>query len=312
MLTAHSYHLRGLSWLAPGRVARSEPVAAQHTDGTTGDIDSSEDRHLDTPGTPLQRFSARALRCGAMSTLRSIDWRGQSFRYSWLPTEHRTASLVPVPGRVPLSVDSVVGCVARLRAEGADAIVTAAVPADCSIAFTMAGFTPIETLVVLTLDPADLRLRSPEQPVKVRAVRPWEVDLVLSLDQAAFEPKWWLHRSGYDEAVAATPRTRARVVALPAWPKAAAIDAYLLSGFAGTQGFIQRLAVRPGSEGRGYARSLIEDAVRWMQQGGVTTISVNTHRENQRALALYERIGFTHASAGLTIWRTDLSSTTCA
>lgn len=242
-----------------------------------------------------------------MSTLRVIDWRGQSFRYSWLPDSPNTACLVPIPGRMPLSAEAVEQATIRLRSEGAAAVTTAAVPPDCSEAFVDAGFTASETLVVLSLDPAKFRPAPGAESVRLRSVRPWEIDLVLSVDAAAFEPKWWLHRNGYDEAMAATPRTRARVVAAPAWPKAASINAYLLSGFAGPQGFIQRLAVHPDAQGRGYASALIEDAVRWMHGAGVEAISVNTHRENLRALTVYERHGFTVADHELTIWRAELT-----
>lgn len=245
-----------------------------------------------------------------MSTLRVIDWRGQSFRYSWLPTEPGTACLVPIPGRVQLSAESVSQAISRLRAHGASAVVTAAVPPDCAPAFADTGFVEAESLVVLSLDPDHYVPAADAQVVRLRSVRPWEIDLVLSVDAAAFEPKWWLHRNGYDEAMAATPRTRARVVATPAWPKAASIDAFLLSGFAGNQGFIQRLAVHPDVQGRGYASALLDDAVRWMQGADVETISVNTHPENERALAIYERRGFERAPHDLTIWRLELSGST--
>lgn len=243
-----------------------------------------------------------------MSTLRVIDWRGQSFRYSWLPSEPGTVCLVPIPGRTQLTAESVSHALVRLRSEGASAVVTAAVPPECAAAFENTGFLAAETLVVLSLDPSRFVPISEAQIIRLRSVRPWEIDLVLSVDAAAFEPKWWLHRNGYDEAMAATPRTRARVIAAPAWPKAASIDAFLLSGFAGTQGFVQRLAVHPDSQGRGYASALLDDAVRWMKGSGVDTISVNTHPENERALAIYEHRGFVRAPHDLTIWRLDLAT----
>ena len=68
--------------------------------------------------------------------------------------------------------------------------------------------------------------------------------------------------------------------------------AYAVSGRDGRNGYIQRLAVSPSHQKRGYGHALVTDSLRWMARWRVQRALVNTHIGNDAALALYHRLGF--------------------
>jgi ribosomal protein S18 acetylase RimI-like enzyme len=82
---------------------------------------------------------------------------------------------------------------------------------------------------------------------------------------------------------------------------------YMVTGRNGSAGFIQRLAVDPAYEGQGVATSLLQDGLGWLARRRVTDILVNTHLDNQRALSLYQRIGFEQLPENLRVMELSLS-----
>jgi ribosomal protein S18 acetylase RimI-like enzyme len=113
-------------------------------------------------------------------------------------------------------------------------------------------------------------------------------DVAARLDHLAFDSGWGLDVDGIEEACRATPVHRIRL-AVTATDEPAG---YMVTGRNGSAGFIQRLAVDPAYEGQGVATSLLQDGLGWLAKRRVTDILVNTHLDNQRALSLYQRIGF--------------------
>jgi ribosomal protein S18 acetylase RimI-like enzyme len=80
-----------------------------------------------------------------------------------------------------------------------------------------------------------------------------------------------------------------------------AVVAYAVTGRAGEQGFLQRLAVDPAQHRAGWGRALVTDGLRWLRRHGVTRTLVNTQLENEAALALYRSCGFSELPVGLTV-----------
>jgi ribosomal protein S18 acetylase RimI-like enzyme len=145
----------------------------------------------------------------------------------------------------------------------------------------------------------------PFDPDRPPVRRAWRGDraAALDIDAHAFLPSWQLGPSGLREALRATPSVRFRVGHRPGDPLPVA---YAVTGRAGRQGYLQRLAVHPSARGHGFGRALIEDGLRWVRRGGARHCLVNTQRDNHDALALYEGCGFERLPTGLAVLSADL------
>ena len=204
---------------------------------------------------------------------------------------------VVVSTEAVLSPATVRDCVARARAAGYDTAVTSPLTEAAAVPFLEAGFGPHEELRLLVhdLDPVDAR--APTGPALRRGGR-GDRAAVLDLDDRAFPPAWRLGASGLREALRATPAVRFRIASRPAGREPVA---YAVTGRSGRRGYLQRLAVDPEARGRGYARALVADALRWVRRGGGRRCLVNTQADNHEALALYEACGFRRLPSGLSV-----------
>ncbi|MEA2685229.1 MAG: hypothetical protein QOE93_424 [Actinomycetota bacterium] len=110
---------------------------------------------------------------------------------------------------------------------------------------------------------------------------------MLDVDAGSFSHFWRLDRGGLDEALTATPSTRFRVAALDR-----RVVGYAITGRAGDQGYLQRLAVAVAARRSGVGRALALDGLRWLRRRGVHRAVVNTQFGNDAALALYLHVGF--------------------
>ena len=186
----------------------------------------------------------------------------------------------------------------RLAANGFSKVVTAALHPSEAVAFEQTGFTELDRLLVLshdlvTLDPPRRRL---SKGLRVRWARPGDRAQALEVDHRAFEQFWQLDRPGLRDAEGATPARRFRVVA-----HGADVLGYAVTGRAGRQGFLQRLAADPDHFGKGIGSALVLDSLRWADRHGVRRMLVNTQFENQRARELYEQLGFRSTSTFLVV-----------
>jgi ribosomal protein S18 acetylase RimI-like enzyme len=77
--------------------------------------------------------------------------------------------------------------------------------------------------------------------------------------------------------------------------------AYAITGRAGRQGYLQRVAVHPDGRRSGWGRSLVVDALRWLRRHDARRALVNTQWTNDAALALYESCGFRRMPVGLCV-----------
>ena len=57
-------------------------------------------------------------------------------------------------------------------------------------------------------------------------------------------------------------------------------------------GYIHRLAIDPPLQGAGYGADILDDAIGILRRAGCDCIRCDTNRENQRAIRLYEKMGF--------------------
>ncbi|HEV2993775.1 MAG TPA: GNAT family N-acetyltransferase [Acidimicrobiia bacterium] len=194
-----------------------------------------------------------------------------------------------------LSAPAVRDCIARVRAAGYRAAVTSPLTAAAAVPFLSEGFEPREKLHVLEHPLTDLARPAGPGP---HLRRGWRRDRpeVVALDRRAFPPDWQLGDSGLREALRATPSVRFRVADRPGDER---IVAFAVTGRAGRQGYLQRLAVDPDARRGGLGRTLVVDALRWVRRTGARSCLVNTQADNQDALALYEACGFRQLPSGL-------------
>jgi ribosomal protein S18 acetylase RimI-like enzyme len=225
----------------------------------------------------------------------------RSLRVAPWPADGRTAQLTMVPGVVAPTRDTLRAALLEAAAAGYASAVTAALGSTERPPFTEAGFQPLAWLHLLERDLIDLP-DPPDAGPELRRVRRGDWGTVAALDSRAFPPFWHLGTAGIAEARHATPSNRVRIVVAPS----GAISGYAVSGRSGGRGFLQRLAVDPDVQRRGIGTALALDGMRWMQSRGATTVLVNTQVDNDRALALYRRLGFRLLDEQLAVLGRDL------
>jgi ribosomal protein S18 acetylase RimI-like enzyme len=232
----------------------------------------------------------------------TLRWRGGWARIAPLAPAGGSSAAPsgPPPDAAHLTVgtdsapprEAVEQCLARLRRAGYREVVTNALsPAD-SLAFVDSGFTVRERLHLLEHDLAAV----PVPPRPSRRARHADRDQVLGIDARAFEPSWRLSGTdGLTDALRATPVVRFRVA------QDSDVVGYAISGRAGAQGYLQRIAIDPDEQGIGWGRALVADALQWFRHRSARRALVNTQRENAAALSLYESCGFRRLPVGLCV-----------
>jgi ribosomal protein S18 acetylase RimI-like enzyme len=202
------------------------------------------------------------------------------------PGRQSTALLVLTDHRHRPRVGQVERWLDELRGAGYESVRTGALEPDAGQAFLTAGFTVAQRLALLQLDaPFD-----PPRPAgRLRAVRTAEdAEAAAQIDLGAFGSTWCFDADAIGEARHATPAHRARF-SLDADGRPAG---YAISGRAGRNGFLQRLAVAPDAQRGGHGGLLVADALRWLRRWRAQTVLVNTEVTNEPALRLYQRTGF--------------------
>ena len=222
--------------------------------------------------------------------VRAGSWRGSP----------DLAYLVPLSGASTLTPDALSHIRARLRADGFSEVVTAAVGPSERDVLQADGFAQHEMLHLLRHD-----LRDPLPPVPahnrgLRKGRRRDHAAILHDDAATFDPFWQLDLDGLLESIRATPAARLRVARDPD------VVGYAVTGRAGNQGYLQRLAVAPHRQGQGLGIDLVADGLHWLRRRGASVCWVNTQEANGAALSLYEKLGFAPAQHQLTVLRRAL------
>lgn len=197
----------------------------------------------------------------------------------------------------PPTTDTIERCLHVLRRHGYASVVTNALgPAD-TLPFVDSGFSVHERLHLLTHDLEHL----PEITHESRRARAGDRARVLALDARAFRPFWQLDAEAMTNAIEATPATRFRVA-----EGEDGIAAYAITGRAGRQGYLQRIGVDPGQQGRGLGRSMVADALRWLRRHRCRGAVVNTQLDNDAAFTLYQACGFQEMPTGLCVMSRSL------
>ena len=221
--------------------------------------------------------------------------RVQIGRWKSSPT---VASLIPFPVGESLPVHAVHKTVDEAIAMGFTQAFTAALTPQQAEPFVDAGFTLSEELHLLQrrLDHEITAERN-----ATRRARRTDWDRVLALDSLAFDDFWQFDRSALADAIRATPRHRFQVT------KTDPVQGYHVTGLAGSNAYVQRVAVHPDAHRQGFGTALVNDSLRWSWRNGAVTSQVNTQIVNEGAVALYERCGFKMAPYRLLVLQRALT-----
>jgi GNAT superfamily N-acetyltransferase len=185
----------------------------------------------------------------------------------------------------------------RLQEAGYREVVTNALGPGTSLPLVDVGFAVKGRLHLLAHDLASL---PPSSGLTRKATRT-DRGTLLATDAAAFDEFWRFDELALREAARATPRSHLRAAPARRDPRA-----YGLFGRAGPSGYVQRLAVAPEVQRRGLGQALLTDGLRWLRSRGAKRVYVNTQEDNDRALALYLRSGFTQLPVGLNVLGREL------
>ncbi len=237
--------------------------------------------------------------------LQSLSVDSARFRAGSWRARGDLAYLVPLSPAHTLTEAALAGARSELDAQGFDSVVTAAVAPPERAALLRAGFVEREHLHLLkhdltSLPPPPSWWQRSRDGARIERGTNADRAAVLALDARTFDEFWHLDSDGLDDAMDATPVSRLRVIRDPE------IVGYAVAGRAGTQGFLQRLAVDPTRQGSGLGTTLVHDSLRWMRRRGAVVGWVNTQEANERALALYRHLGFQAADHNLTVMARDV------
>ena len=233
---------------------------------------------------------------GGRSRLRVRPWQG----------DNGVAHVAPVGDFLgPLTAGDVVRSLGDLRRAGYRSAITAALHRADRGPFLEAGFVETERLHLLQHPFALLHAASPPPGVELRRGRRRDHAEVLAVDAAAFAPFWRLDEAGLAEALTATTSVHFQVAR-----RGGGVVGYAVCGRAGARGYVQRLAVDPGDQGRGTGAALLYDGLRWLRRWGARDALVNTQVGNDRSLRLYHRAGFVLQADGLAVLEVSLGDGT--
>lgn len=206
------------------------------------------------------------------------------------------ANLVPFPERNALAVEAIHHTMGAVAQQGFAATYTSAMTPLQAAPFFAAGFDLVEELHLLRCR-LDESVAANDRAEKSRLRRGRRLDYsdVLELDALAFDDFWQFDRASLSDSMRATPRHRFQVT------RTEPVVGYHVTGLAGSNAYVQRVAVHPDTQGQGWGRTLIQDSLRWAWKNGARIAHVNTQLTNERAVALYERNGFVLANERLQV-----------
>lgn len=171
------------------------------------------------------------------------------------------------------------------------------------------GFAPVQHLTLLSVAHAEPPRFGLPRDATPRPVRRWALGsgsptmrALLDIDASAFDAPWRLDEGALNDAFRATSASRVFVSR-----RNRRIDGFVLVGVTERTGFLQRLAVHPGSRRSGTATRLVARALEWAHTQGCATTVVNTETNNHAALGLYRSLGFRSVDPGLVVMECPLA-----
>lgn len=162
--------------------------------------------------------------------------------------------------------------------------------------FGDAGFSVVDTLALLRLEfddtgPHEVASRGRRREMAWRPLRPRHHPEAARIDRDAFGPPWSNDADDLAEIRRATPVHHATGCFVRRGLGEHLVG-FAITGAAAPHGYLQRLAVEPPHQRRGYGRTLTTESLSWMRRRGMRSALVNTAESNAPALTLYHAVGF--------------------
>lgn len=179
---------------------------------------------------------------------------------------------------------------------GAPSVLSPPLPASAQRVWRSAGFQALAELDLLRLD-LEPKPNAPAHLV-VAGSRDNLTEMV-RVDQEAFAPFWALDEVGLNEAIAATARAEILIIN----SGDGGLAGFAILGYGSALAYLQRVTVSPPWQGQGMGRSLIRAAARRARAAGSRSLLLNTQRDNERALGLYESEGYQRSQGPLELLR---------
>jgi [ribosomal protein S18]-alanine N-acetyltransferase len=189
------------------------------------------------------------------------------------------------------STEFVRRCASRLIDAGASSVHSPPTMHGSDRMFRSAGF---EQHLQLLLLERDLRRNVPTVE-GVRISTEEDRDEAVRIDSLAFEGDWRVGRLGLTDSLEATPDST--MLTLQGG------EGFAIIGVSSEIGYLQRIAVRPESQGGGLGRLLLRSSMAWARNRGARTMMLNTQMDNERATQMYRSESFTVLPTRLTILR---------
>lgn len=123
----------------------------------------------------------------------------------------------------------------------------------------------------------------------MRAMRWWDIEAVMTLEEQLFAEDSWSEGMFWSEL--AERDTRRYLVEDD---DAGGVCAYAgLCAYAPHESYIQTIAVAPHSQGRGIGNALLTELIAESERRGCPHLDLEVRADNDSAIRLYERHGFT-------------------
>jgi ribosomal-protein-alanine N-acetyltransferase len=134
----------------------------------------------------------------------------------------------------------------------------------------------------------------------VREAKPADIDLIVNVDHAAFDPLWWYSREVLCRALNLAHRFDV------AYLEGECVG-YQLSTLRNGRGHIVRLATHPRWQRQGIGGRLLSTATRALYDAEAESVTVNTQEDNRASLQLYRRFSFERIGRPWAVWFRSLS-----
>lgn len=188
----------------------------------------------------------------------------------------------------------------QLRARRVEVAAALSIEAWIDPLLRSAKFERTHAVVVLARR-GERPLEQRRRDVAIRPARLSDHTAIIATDTAAFEAPWQLTAEMLELAM--TSADYLTIAELNGQ-----IVGYQLTTASAGGGHLGRLAVLPGSQGRGIGSALVSDLLAYYQAQGAHHVTVNTQDTNLASLRVYQRLGFERTGEAFPVYQLRLTA----